>query len=147
MIEITLIILSGLCLLLFISNILLIRRCNVLSKEKISAVIEKDKVTEIIPGDRVTFKTSLTFGKTDKSSGVSFEVQYEANVIDVSSSQLKVDPYDVVSAQFPKDLIKRPNYKQEIYNVYKGSWVDRDRISLLIDKEDIRQNKINKILN
>ncbi len=107
----------------------------------------KEKVTEIIPGDRVTFRANLVSGRSNTSNGESFEVQYEANVMEVSSSQLKVDPYDVIGiTKIPIGQSSKPNCKQLMIDLFKGSWVDRDRISLMLDKEDIRQSKIDKIL-
>lgn len=156
--KITLAILSGLCLLLFISNWIFIRRCdnlksqnNILTKEKLDAVAEKNKikedVTAIIPGDRVTLKASLVHGQTKTSYGESFEVQYEATIIEVSETQVKVDPYDCRAiTKLPDGKKNDPNYMQLCCNVYKNNWVDRNRVSLLLDKEEIRQHKIEKIL-
>ena len=155
-IKITLVILSGLCLLLFISNWILIYRCNtlkkqnnILAKEKSDAVAEKNKikedVTAIIPGDRVTLKTTLVHGQTKTNYGESFDVQYEATVIEVSETQVKVDPYECKAiTKLPNAVSKVPNYMKQCCDVYKNNWVDRSRV--LLDKEDIRQHKIDKIL-
>jgi hypothetical protein len=136
-------VLSILAVLQFLSNLKLLSIISSL-KKKISKLEEEvEEFDEIIPGDKVTFNTGLTW-----KGRVSFDVTYEALVTDVTEKSVKVDAYDVTFISgIPSEVSSTPNYKNSILGFMTDKWVDRKEVSLILDKQIIRNKKLSKILN
>lgn len=140
--EKTIFILSILALLQFVFIISMVSTVAKLRSKIKSLEEEVEEYDEIIPGDKVTFESDLTYNK--KSS---FRVRYEADVTEVSEKAIKVTAYSVVGESLPTELTSQSNYKQVLLDFMKNKWVDREGVSVLLDKETIRNKKLTKILN
>lgn len=141
---ISIIILSITILFQFITNWKLLFDNRKLQKKIKSLETEIKQHDEIIPGDKVTFKMGLTYA--DKHS---FDVVYEAEVIEVSDKKVKVVPYgaaeDSMGKKFP-DGIKNKAGMDSLLKFAKNKWVDRKDIMPILDKGSIRGRKIDQLL-
>lgn len=140
--EKTIFVLSLLAIFQFLANLKLTSVVYSLKKKINSLEKEVEEYDEIIPGDKVIFELSLTH----KKSGSSFDVKYEADVVEVSSKKIKVNAYSFVCGNLPNDLQNKQGEKV-IIDYMQGEWIDREKVSPLLDKETIRNKKLNKILN
>ena len=150
--EITIFILSTLCLIqfvciVFLSNFLIKNIKE--GKNKIEELEgEVEEFNSIIPGDKVFFNYNLiTWENNNKDHTFSFNVDYEADVIEVAKNKLKVNAYLVVGVNQAPDFYKKdPNYKSGLITFMTGKWINRKDVNLLMDQEYIRDRKLNKLL-
>jgi hypothetical protein len=149
--EIAIIILSILSLIQFIvggfvisGQISTIKRLKV-ETGKLKA--ENDEYDRILPGERITFPMELTYSKEH-----SFKVLYEANVIEVSPDKVKVDPYKWTFTSNVPDKInsldpsKFNTFEKNVLEYPKETWISRKDISIILGTDDIRNRKLEKLL-
>lgn len=83
-------------------------------------------------------------GLTQTSTKKDFEVTYEVEILEVSENKVKVSAYDYTSTDsFALD----PTNKSAIIKFYQNQWVEKKIVELLMDKSDVRDSKIEKILS
>jgi hypothetical protein len=136
------IVLSILSLLQFILIFYLANIYLKIKKEKEEIEEEYVSITDILPGDNVRYASYLNYLKKDN-----FTAYIEAKVIEVSDKSVKVDPYDVSHFDnLPSELRSKSNYKKDIMDISRNNWIDKEKVELLLSKEEIRQRRIEKIL-
>jgi len=82
--------------------------------------------------------------ETQTNPKTSFNVTYEVEIIEASESRVKVSAYDFTSSDsFARD----PKNKSSIIGFYQNQWIPKKDVELLMDKSDIRDNKIEQILS
>lgn len=142
--EAIILILTIIVLFQFIVNGKLLSSVNKLKKEKKMMDEKIDSTFEIKVGSKVTFKYGLTY----KPSKEDFQIIYEAYVIEVSDKSVKVNPYDFSPEnKVPDALIKaNTNYHNSILGFINDKWIDKSEISLIRDKESVRNYKLDEIL-
>lgn len=100
-------------------------------------------ILEIQVGDKVKFDYSLTH----TSSNSHFEVTYEAEVTEVSDDSVKVKAYSFSEkTSLPPTMKSISGYQKPIIDFVSGKWIDRKDVSIIRDKDDIRDRKIEQIL-
>jgi hypothetical protein len=152
-ITILLILLSVLCLLEFISLMVLFTKylnSKVLVKEyeeKVNSFSKKIKQNEenyldaIMPGCKVHFRHGLSYKKQD------FFVRFEADVLEVSADSVKISPYDFIpEGSIPNDLKNKSTYKSEVLQVVRNTWILKKDVCPIMSAEEIRNRRINKVL-
>lgn len=83
-------------------------------------------------------------GLTQTSTKKDFEVTYEVEILEVSENKLKVSAYDYTSTDsFALD----PTNRSVIIKFYQNQWVEKKIVEILMDKSDVRDSKIEKILS
>jgi len=156
--EIAIIILSILSLIQFIvGGFVISGQISTIKKLKVEAnklkvetdklKAENDEYDRILPGERITFPMELTYSKEH-----SFKVLYEANVIEVSPDKVKVDPYKWTFTSNVPDKInsldpsKFNTFEKNVLEYPKETWISRKDISIILGTDDIRNRKLEKLL-
>ena len=111
---------------------------------KEAAVKAKENIMAITIGDKVIFDYGLSY----KSSNTSFNVKYEAEILEVSDTSVKVKAYDfTLNGSAPAELTSQANWEKSVTNYMDGIWIKRSEISIIRDKNDIREHKIDEVLS
>jgi len=149
--EIAIVILSILTLLQFVvgGNIINSQHSTIkkLKEEANKLKAENDEYDRILPGERITFPMDLTYSKEH-----SFKVLYEATVLEVSPDKVKVDPYKWTFTSHVPDKIRDINpsklssFEKNVLEFPKETWVSRKEISIILGTDDIRNRKLEKLL-
>lgn len=107
-----------------------------------------DKVTSIeesyysfYPGKKALI---YGYGLVQKATDTNFKVNYEVEILDVSTNKVKVKAFDFTSDD---DIGNEPSLKNSIINFIENKWVDKKYVEPLLDEESIRDKKLNEILN
>ena len=121
-----------------------IRKENISLRERNSEAlkeIKKIKVEyEILPGCKVLLKN---YGLTYKDENHDFKVDYEADVIEVSTDQVKLTAYGFTSRDSKANELKN---RSGIISFLKNTWIDKRSVELILDKTHLRDTKIDQIL-
>lgn len=147
-------VLSVLCLILFIDNLSIRRKNNLMKDAETKAKKEADdakrwvsearkSLHSVHPGDRVFFEYSLQHTPTKKS----FDVTCEANVSEVCDNSVKVVVYEVTSSNVPQEMKQNINWKNEILDFMKDRWINRSIVSIIRDKTHTRSSKIDDLID
>ena len=103
---------------------------------------QKKKLDErimFVPGSKVLIPGyELVADKKD-----SFSVDYECDVIEISDTKIKVSAYDFSSSE---SIGKNPAMRNSIIGFMQNTWIDKDKVELIMDESDIRDEKLNKLL-
>lgn len=141
LLSVTPIILLGVSYYLFLENKELKAKVLTLKDEVSKKKKEQDDILKFYIGCKVLIPN---YGLQDKSNNKSFKVNYEADVIDVSDTKLKVNAYGMTSDDaFGKD----PANKSAIVNFLQGHWVNKEDVQLIVDDSHKRQIKLNELLS
>jgi hypothetical protein len=96
----------------------------------------KEKLLTIKTGDKVICGESLTGGSND------FEVLYECHVMEATEQKLKLNAFDFKS----NDDWANKN-RQSVISFYQDKWTNRDKCEIIIDKQHIRDSKLDDLIN
>lgn len=108
--------------------------------EKLKDDVKKvEKVVEIEAGDKALVPDYWLTCKTDHES---FRVDYEVEILEVSTNQVKVKALSYTSHNsFALD----PKNKQSIINFLQNTWVPKSDIQLIVDDQMRREKKLNQL--
>lgn len=150
-------VISVLALIEFISIILILLTNSKLRKDfsQLDSKYKKVKIKNesleqndsIIPGDKAHFTASLTF--TDSAEiKHSFKVIYEVDILEVSHDKVKISPYGVKpEGRLPTELAASPTHNKNLIDFQKDKWVNKNEISTIMSVEEIRDRRINKLID
>lgn len=99
-----------------------------------------DDLLSIKVGDRAILPNyELVYDKTDSYKTDSFHVNYEVEIIEISTSKVKVKAIDFQS----NDTIGRdPKNKSRIIAFMQNKWVDKSDLELVVDDRMRRDRKL-----
>jgi hypothetical protein len=136
-------------LLLIVSNFIQYSRNTDLSK-KLKDALDKGAETEkskseilgIEIGDRgVIANYELSYAGPPK---VEFKVTYEVDIVEVALDKLKVRATNYTSTD---KVALDPSNRNGIILFLKDKWIDKNKVTLIIDDAKRREDKINQILS
>lgn len=79
------------------------------------------------------------------STKKSFKVDYEVDILDVSTSKVKVNAFNFITSD---KQANDPKHKQDILSYFKDKWVNIGDVSLILNESAILRNKkLDEILN
>jgi hypothetical protein len=100
-----------------------------------------DQMNDYRPGRRgIIKKFSLVY----KSTNHNFEVDYEIEILEVTENEVKIKCHGFTSMDHEA---KDPSNRSGIINFIDDTWVSKKDITLIMDTQSIRQEKLDKILN
>lgn len=142
MLEAVVLILS---ILLFSSFAVMVKFWDKIDKlnseiSKLKADVKKvEEVTLIEPGDKALIPD---YGLSHKTTNESFTVDYEVEILEVSTDQVKVKALSYTSHDsFALD----PRNNQSIINFLQSTWVPKSDIQLIVDDQMRREKKLNQL--
>lgn len=142
MLEATVLVLSILLLITFVVIGHFWKKVDSLNSEidKLKSEVKKvEEVTLIEPGDKALLPD---YGLTCKTDNESFIVDYEVEVLEVSTDQVKVKALGFTSHDsFAID----PQNKQSIINFLQSTWIPKSDIQLIVDDQMRREKKLNQL--
>ena len=100
---------------------------------------EIDDIMSIDPGDKAII-TNYALVYTDKD--LHFSVDYEVEIVEVSSNRVKVSAVDFTSDD---KVGKDPKNKKGIIAFMQNKWVDKNRIDLIVDDSTRRDAKLKQL--
>lgn len=100
---------------------------------------EVDEIISIDPGDKAII---TNYGLVYKDKDIHFSVDYEVEIIEVSSNKVKVNALDFTSDD--KDG-KDPQNRSGIIAFLQNKWVDKNRIELIVDDATRRDAKLKQL--
>lgn len=104
-----------------------------------SEVKKVEEVTNIEVGDKALIPD---FGLTCKTDNESFTVDYEVEILEVSTDQVKVKALSYTSLD---NFAKDPQNRQSIINFLQATWVSKRDIQLIVDDQMRREKKLNQL--
>lgn len=138
MLEAVVLILS---ILLFSSFVVMVKfwyKIDKLNSEisKLKADVKKvEKVVEIEAGDKALLPD---YGLTNES----FTVDYEVEILEVSTDQVKVKALSYTSHD---NFANDPSNKSSIINFLQNHWVSKRDIQLIVNDQMRREKKLNQL--
>ena len=142
MLEATVLVLSILLLITFVVIGHFWKKVDSLNSEidKLKSEVKKvEEVTLIEPGDKALLPD---YGLTCKTDNESFIVDYEVEVLEVSTDQVKVKALGFTSHDsFAID----PQNTQSIINFLQSTWIPKSDIQLIVDDQMRREKKLNQL--
>lgn len=142
MLETVVLVLS---ILLFSSFVVMVKFWNKIDQLKLQIdglkdeVKKVEKVVEIEAGDKALIPG---YGISHKTTNENFTVDYEVEVLEVSTDQVKVKALSYTSHDsFARD----PQNKQSIINFLQSTWIPKKDIQLIVDEQMRRENKLNQL--
>lgn len=104
-----------------------------------SEVKKVEEVTNIEVGDKALIPD---FGLTNKQDNENFTVDYEVEILEVSTDQVKVKALSYTSLD---NFAKDPQNRQSIINFLQATWVSKRDIQLIVDDQMRREKKLNQL--
>lgn len=104
-----------------------------------SEVKKVEEVTNIEVGDKALLPD---FGLTNKQVNENFTVDYEVEILEVSTDQVKVKALSYTSLD---NFAKDPQNRQSIINFLQATWVSKRDIQLIVDDQMRREKKLNQL--
>lgn len=108
--------------------------------DKLKDEVKKvEEVTLIEPGDKALIPG---YGLSHKTTNENFTVDYEVEVLEVSTDQVKVKALSYTSHDsFARDS----QNKQSIIDFLQNTWVPKKDIQLIVDDQMRREKKLNQL--
>jgi hypothetical protein len=104
-----------------------------------SEVKKVEEVTNIEVGDKALIPD---FGLTNKQDNENFTVDYEVEILEVSTDQVKVKALSYTSLD---NFAKDPQNRQSIINFLQATWISKRDIQLIVDDQMRREKKLNQL--
>ncbi len=137
--SISLLVLSFLSSKLYSTNALLKQRLSDLEKSVDKVKKESQKIFSIDTGDRAII---TNYDLKIISTGQTFIVTYEVEILEVSEEKVKVKPLSFTGyGKIPND----PQNKQSILNAMNDKWVPKKDIELVVDDQMKRDKKLQEL--
>lgn len=137
----SIIIISFICLILVLISIYSLKELIKTKSELKSKVDSENSYYKLIPGKKGVIRN---YGLTFKSEKHDFKVDYEVDIIEVSEKSVKVSAFNF---ETDDDMAKDPQYKNMIINFFKNTWINKNKVEVLLDENGTRDKKLNEILN
>lgn len=137
--SISLLVLSALSSKLYSTNALLKQRLSDLEKSVDKVKKESEQIFSIDTGDKAIIPN---FGLKFISTGESFQVTYEVEILEVSEEKVKVKP---LSFTGNGTIANDPKNKNDILGFMKDKWVPKKDIELIVDDQMKRDKKLQEL--